>query len=279
MRDVYNGAVSSERHQPDLDRLSTLAALVLLVYALVRVLSLPTVSVDLTGLGVIIPLAINTRLVMLLLAAALSIIAADWLTQDHPRSEPGSKRFEAWILPGLAALAIGGLVTSLPQGATLWLGLLLAAAALMTVLVAEYLVMDPEDPRYRWAARGLEALAYLLLAEMFFTLRAANVRAVFLIPSTLVATSAVSWRLLRLWQPNFRSLLSASLIGWVLTQTAWALHYWPLQPAQESLLLVVLFYSTNGLLGWQVRGELDVNRVAEYTAVALISGGLIVFLI
>lgn len=274
----YNWRVKVTRHQPDLDRLSTLTALVLLVYGLVRVLRLPTLTIEVAGLALLIPITINTRNVMLLLAAALTVIGADWLAMSHPLAERRGRQYEAWIVPGLAALAIGGFVTRLPEGPALWAGLILAASSLIAVLVAEYLVIDAQDPRYRLAARGLEALAYFLLFQGFFTLRASGVRAVFLVPASLLATAAVSWRLLRLWLPQTRSLLYAVVVGWATGQIAWGLHYWPLPPAQEALLLVILFYLLNGLLGQHLRGSLSPGRLAEYAVVGLLGGAAIVLL-
>ncbi len=278
MTQKYNDPVNATRHQPDLDRLSTLTALVLLVYGLIRVLRLPTFTVEVAGLGLIIPITINTRNVMLLLSAALTVIGADWLATSHPMAGRRGRQYEAWIVPGLAALAIGGLVTRLPQGPALWTGLLVAAGSLIAVLVAEYLVIDPDDPRYLLAARGLEALAYFLLFQGFFTLQASGTRAVFLVPAALLAATAVSWRLLRLWLPETRSLLYAAVAGGAIAQFAWGLHYWPIPPAQEALLLVVLFYLVNGLLGLHLRGDLSRGRMTEYAIVGLIGGGAIVLL-
>lgn len=270
--------MNGSQHQPDIDRLSTLAALVLLVYGLVRILSLPTLAIDFAVLGVVIPLTVNTRLIMLILAASLSVIAADWLVASHPLAEEEGRRYEAWILPGLAALAIGGLVTRLPEGPLLWLGLILAAAALIAVLIAEYLVTDRQDPRYPFAARGLEALAYLLILEGLFTLRASNVRAVFLVPASLTGTAAVSWRLLRLWLPERRSLFYAVIVGWFTSQLAWGLHYWPLLPAQEALLLLLLFYVVHGLIGWHLRAAASRARVMEYALVGGLGTALVILL-
>lgn len=274
----YNDPVRAKRHQPDLDRLSTLTALVLLVYGLVRVLRLPTFTVEVAGLALIIPITINTRNVLLLLSAALTVIGADWLAMSHPLAERRGRQYEAWIVPGLAALVIGAFVTRLPEGPALWVGLIVAASSLIAVLVAEYLVIDPDDARYELAARGLEALAYFLLFQGFFTLRASGVRAVFLVPASLLATTAVSWRLLRLWLPQARSLLYGIVAGWATGQIAWGLHYWPIPPAQEALLLVVVFYLLNGLLGLHLRGGLSRGRMAEYALVGLIGGVAIVLL-
>jgi len=64
--------------QPDRDRLSTLTALVILSYALIRIVVLPIFSAELTFAGLIFEFKVDTRLIMLTLAAALTVAGADW---------------------------------------------------------------------------------------------------------------------------------------------------------------------------------------------------------
>ena len=108
--------VTDDLPQPQLDHLSSLAALVLLAYGLVRIINLPTLSTDISLFGLVIPLTINTRLIMLSLAAALAVVGADWLVRSHPGAAFDGPPMRHWIIPGLAALGVGGLLTRLPSG-------------------------------------------------------------------------------------------------------------------------------------------------------------------
>jgi hypothetical protein len=133
--------------RPDRERLSALGALVLLAITLVRVVVLPTLPFEFSAAGLLIRVELNRAVVLIGLAAAVTVTGADWLAQSHPRPPRGRARFEHVIIPGLATLATGGLLANIEPGPTLWAGLLLAASLLIAVLVAEFIVIDLEDPR------------------------------------------------------------------------------------------------------------------------------------
>ncbi len=273
----YNRAVATERPQPDLDRLSTLAALLLLTYGLVRIIELPTLGLDLTLLGLVIPLTLNTRTVMLALAAALTVVGADWLAEAHPQAPQGRKAIEHWILPGLASFGSGVLLTRVPEGSALWIGLVVTAVALMAVFVAEFIAIDPDDPRRRTALVGLEALAYLLLLQITFSIRLLNLRGVFALPILFGGGAAIAWRLLRLRQPTRRVLLHGASIGWGLAQIGWALHYWPLPPLQGALILTLAFYIGLGLAATILEAATLRHRALEYSLIGLL--GMVAILV
>lgn len=251
--------VTDDLPQPHLDHLSSLAALVLLAYGLVRIINLPTLSTDIVVVGLVIPLTINTRLIMLSLAAALSVVGADWLVRSHPGSDFEGPPVRHWIIPGLAALGVGGLLTRLPQGAVLWAGLAAGAGLLLAVFIGEFVVVEPSDRRYGAASFGLRSLAYVLLLGSFFVLRATEVRAVYAIPLVLVAGAAVSWRLLAFDHPTLTPWPYPLAAGWIGAQTAIGLHYWPISPVRDALLLVLTLYVTNGLIGLLLDGG-DLRR-------------------
>jgi hypothetical protein len=272
----YNPSVSNQHPNPDIDRLSTLAALVLLSYGMVRVIDLPTISFELSALGVVIPVMLNTRSAMLALAAALAVVGADWLAASHPHVSSGRPDVARWVLPGLAALGIGSLLTRLPEGGPLWIGLGLAAALLMTVFVAEFTTIDPDDPRRNVAAMGLEALSYLLLLEFAFSVRLLNWRAVFAVPALIVASGALAWRLLRLRLPEARSWLFALMVGWGIGQLAWALHYLPIPPLRGALLILLAFYLVMAFVVAVLQEQGLARRLLEYGLISAL--GLIAIL-
>jgi hypothetical protein len=258
--------------------LSTLAALIMLAFGLARIIVLPSIQMELAILNILIPLSINTRSVMLVLAAMLSVTGADWLAQSHPRAPSGRRAVERWILPGLTALGIGSVLTRLSGGWQLWLGLMITTLFLLSVFLAEFLTIDPDDPRRVPAAYGLEILAYVLVFGTAFGFHIIELRVVFLLPAALLASSAVAWRLFRLRQPETRSLLHAALIGWAFTQLAVALHYWPLPPVRGSLFLVLVFYLGVTAEGYILRNQLASSRLIELGAIAGIGITAILFL-
>jgi hypothetical protein len=256
--------VPSDLPRPNPDRLSALTALVLLAFGLTRVTVLPTLPLQATLLGLVVRVEINTRLIMLLLAAGLAVAGADWLLRSHPAATSLRFPVEHWIIPGLAAFSVGSIVTRLPLGHALWLGLVLGAALLVAVLIAEFHVVDPQDPRHDAAAIGLRVLSYLFLVGAIFALTSGEMRAIFKVPLLFLATLAMSWRLLRLRKPRDEAWVLALVIGLSVAQLGWVLHYWPLPAVREALLLVLVVYLAEGLLLAAQQDRLPPKRVLEF---------------
>lgn len=256
--------------QPDRDRLSALTALVILVYALLRIVDLPELSMETTVFGLLLRINFNTPLVMLTLSAALTAAGADWIVRGHPLADDSARTAEHWIIPGLASLGIGAILSQLPTGPTLWIGLPFAAFLLMIVLIAEFIVFNPQDPRYEFARVGLRTLTYLLLVGALFAIHAVNPRAFYLVPLVFLASVAVSWRLQRLEAiaPR-RSLVYALMTGALGAQAAWAFHYWPISPLKASLILALWVYLSHG---WARSLEKDQSGVGTLIELGLVAG-------
>jgi hypothetical protein len=181
----------------------------------------------------------------------------------------------AWAL---ASLGIGTILSQLPTGPTLWLGLPLAALLLIAVLVGEFIVFDPGDPRYDFARVGLRTLSYLLLVGALFAIHAFNLRAFYLVPLTFLASLAVSWRLQRLEAINpKRSFLYALTTGMLAAQVAWAFHYWPLSPMKASLILALWVYLAHGWARSLEQHQASVGTMIELGLVAGVGLTAIIF--
>jgi hypothetical protein len=258
----------TELPRPDRERLSALGALVLLAIALVRVVILPTLPFEIAVAGLLIRVEVNRAVVLVGLAAAVTVAGADWLTRSHPRGPHGWSRLEHVIIPGLATLATGAILTRIEPGPALWIGLALAAGLLMAVLVAEFIVIDPEDPRRMTALIGLTVLAQILLTGVYFAFFSLGVRAFFSIPLSFVATAAVAWRLLRLRMPESRPAWYAVAIGAGVAELMWGMYYLPLAAFQPALVLGLIAYLAIQTTVSLVRQRLTRARALEYAAVA-----------
>jgi hypothetical protein len=263
--------VERELPKPDRAQLSVMAALVLLSYALTRLVVLPSVTADLVLFGLLVSFELNTNSVMLTLAAVLTTAGAAWLLRSHPNATTQRSTAEHWVIPGLAALGVGAILSRVPLGLGLGIGLALAACLLIAVLVAEFVVFDPTDPRYDAAALGLRTLAYLLLIGAIFAVRATGARAAFGIPIVMVCSSAVAWRLLRLGVPQVRVWRYALLIGILTAQVAWGLHYWPTSPLQQSLILGLIAYLGEGFILAHLKDGITAARALEFAILAVLS--------
>jgi hypothetical protein len=263
--------VDSELPFPDRDRISSLTALVLVTYTLIRIVTLPSIETEFNVLGLLIRLEFNTNSIMLSLAAALAAAGSDWLLRAHPKIEVSKPLPEHWVVPGLAAVGAGAILTRVPQGVVLWIGLLLTAVVLIAVLFAEFIVLDREDPRYDRAALALTSLAYLLLVGALFAIEAMALRAIYSIPLIMLASAAVSWRLQRLAGMGSGATAYTVAISGLTAQIAWGLHYWPIQPLRCALLLGLIVYLGNGIAMAHPTGELDRTRLLELSGVALLA--------
>lgn len=263
--------MNQELPQPGRQHLSTLTALLLLTFFLVRFVELPTLQIHFALLGLLFEFELNTSFFLLTLAALLAATGSDWLIHTHPEVPARKITPEAWVIPGLAALGTGAILIQLPSGPALGVGLILTALLLIGVLVAEFIVQDPDDPRHDRTALGLTAMAYLLLVGSLFAMRAADLRAVIATPLTFGACFIVAWRQYRLAALLQGAIGHAALFSLLTSQIAWALHYWPMNPLQESLILSLLIYLGCNIGIANLRDELDRSRAIELLSIGVVA--------
>jgi hypothetical protein len=257
--------------RPESTRLSTLTALILLTYGLIRMMVLPSVTTDLSLLGLLIRFEFKTQTLMLAIAAGLAAAGSDWLIEGHPKTRPRQNRSEHWVIPALAALAIGTIVLRVQPGVAQWLGFVLGALFLVSILWAEFIAHDPSDPRYDLISVGLKGLALLLLSGTFFIVEAIPLRAIFTLPTVLLLGSIVSWRLMRLSHPKKRVWSWAVLTGVLTAQVAIGLHYWPISPLKSALILSLCAYLSHQIMEAQLRNGIDQRITIEYFMVGAIA--------
>jgi Protein of unknown function (DUF5656) len=260
-------------HVPDRDRLSVLTAIILLAFALARTVELPTQAMRTMLFGSSIGLDLNGPFVLLVLVAVLISAGADSLMRSHPALREASlgRRMMHWILPGGAALGLGLLLNRLPPGVGWWAGLAFTAVFLVLVLVAEYIVVAPDDASFYWAALGLTVLAYGVALAFFGLLRASGGRAAITATAAALVSALVALRLLLLAGATGReSLPYAGAIGLCLGECTWAMGYWPAGPLGTGLMLLVVFYTCTGLAQQHLVGALSRRMLLEFGVVAVV---------
>ncbi len=251
-----------------------LTAVILLAYALTRVLELPTRAVGTTLFGSALGFELTGRVLMLLLAAALISAGSEGLIRSHPAlaGRPAARTATHWIIPGAAALALGSLLNQAPDGPVWWLGLGLSAAVLLAVLVAEFVVVDPSDPAFDLASLALTALAYALALVLFALLRGSGARAIISATAGGLVASALAFRLFVLrTAPGARAALYAAFTGLVTAEVIWAINYWRIAPSSAGLLAMIPFYLVVGLSQQQLAGRLNRRVWLEYALVGAVS--------
>jgi hypothetical protein len=259
--------MTEHRYLPDPSRVSILTAIILLAFALAHFLHLPedNLTIPLFGLALTIPLSLN--LVIALFTAALTAAGMDWLLRTHPSLEKGETR-EHWLLPTLMALALGITLTTLPENVW-WLGFGLGMALLVTVFLAEYVVVDHTDLRYPLATAVLTALAFAIFLILAVSLKASGGRLFLIAPALFLGSFLTALRTLHLRLNERWELTWAIGIGLVGMQLGAALHYWPLTPVRYGLALLAPVYALT-VLAVSLADGVSFRRAAVEPGVMLV---------
>jgi len=235
------------RHLPEADRLSILAAIILLAYALVSFVQLPAREISLQLPGVYLAMELNVHTITALLVAALTASGADWLLRTHPNIRE-HRSFEHLFLPALTAWTIGVPLSQISGAPQWWLGFFGGGALLMLVLVAEYITVDPDDERQPIAAAGLTTVAFVLYLILAIALRFSGVRLFLILPPLVLAVWLVSLRTLHLRLHGRWVFLQAGVVAIICGQIAAALHYLPISPVTYGILLIAPAYALTSLI-------------------------------
>jgi hypothetical protein len=256
------------RHLPSTDRLSVLTATILLTYVLAICVDFPARQLNWQVLGISISLEVSVETVLALLVAGLTAAGMEWLIKDHP--EIGEKSsIQHWILPALTAWVISIPLFQLPIGPLWWIGFFFGGALLILVMIAEYIVVNPEDVRQPPAAVFLTAISFALYLVLAVALRYAGARLFFLLTALTLAISLVSLRTLHLRLEGYWAFIESGVIALVIAQLVAALHFWPLSPVTFGLLILGPAYALTNFIGNLTVGE-DLRRAIIEPVVVLL---------
>lgn len=240
--------IESHRRLPDGERLSLLSATILLAYALGRFIQLPSIRLGVQLPGFYLGVEVEVQTLVALVVTGLTAAGTAWLLQDHPalrrRGLP-----EHILLPSLTAWVISLPLFQTPLSLQWWIGFALGGLGIILVLMAEYLVIDPQEAQRGPAAAGLTVLSFVLFLILAAALRYSGLRLYLLVPVLGIAGGLVCLRALRLRRPDRWPVLEASLAAFSAVQLAAALHYWPLTPVSFGLALLGPAYALTSLFG------------------------------
>src|SRR5512138_554887 len=123
-----------ERRLPNADRLSVVAATILLAYAIARFIELPEIELSTQLPGFYLEARLNVQILTAFLVAGLTAAGANWLLRDHPALRR-RRTVEHWLLPALTAWTIGLPLFQLPLSPSWWVGFALGGLMLILELV------------------------------------------------------------------------------------------------------------------------------------------------
>ena len=230
------------QHLPEINRLSVLTAVILLTYALARYIDLPSRELSLQLPGIYLSVSINIRTAVTLLSALITASGADWLFRSHPEIGK-TPTYEHWLLPALTAWVIGIPLFQIPIGLTWWFGFFIAGVMLVSILIAEYITIDPDDIRHSVAASGLTALSFGLFLMLVISLRFAGYRLFLVLPAVTISAWLVCLRAHFLRSHRSSAIVYASLVAIITAQITAALHYLPISATSYGLLLLAPTYT------------------------------------
>jgi hypothetical protein len=264
--------VADSRNLPDADRLSVLAAAILLAYALTRFVDIPLSELGVQLPGVYLAVEINIRTVVTLLVASLTAIGAQWLLKDHP-SLGNKPTFQHWLVPALTAWVISVPLYQLPFGLVWLASFAIGGVLLMLVLVAEYITVDPDDVRHALATAGLTSVSFALYLILAITLRSAGVRLFLILPALTIAGGLVSLRTLHLRLRGEWAIVPSIVLALIIAQLTAALHYWPVSPIAFGLAILGPAYALSSLIASLLEGEPLRQAITEPSLVLIVVWG------
>jgi hypothetical protein len=265
-------AVTTRQSLPDTDRLSTVAAMIVLAYTMERFITLPVWEISRQLPGLYIELTFNVNIIISLLTAVMTSAGANWLMRSHPACI-GKIALHHTILPALTALVIGLMLGRIPVGIGWWSGLIGGAIITVLVIIAEFIAVDLDDQRLPIASAALSAISFALFIVLAGVFREAGVRLLFITPVLVVAAWLVSLRVTNLRLHGEWALYESAIIAFVVGQIAAAFNYWPLTPVTFSLLLLGPSYALISLFCNLIEGKPVRQLISEPIASILISWG------
>lgn len=235
---------------PDINRLSIVAAVIMLAFALTQLVSFPTQVYSFSVFGIVLDFSLNIQTIMILLTAFLAAAGMDWLILSHPAHERYQSRWDYvrhWILPILTTFAIGVTLNAFAGGIQ-WLVMFgLGNILLMAVLISEYNVINTEDERHPIATIGLTGLSFALYLLLAIAVNSANLRLYILLPILAFGAMMVIARTLYLRLGKWHTLW-ALVLSLIVSQIAIGFHYLPLSPTQFGVLLMGCAYALTSMI-------------------------------
>jgi hypothetical protein len=240
--------VQRSAYLPDAERLSILSATILLAYALSQFVDLPGRQIAVQLPGIYLEAQVDVQ-----------------------------PLFEHWILPALTALVIAIPLAQVPLSTVWWLGFALGGAALILVLIAEYIAIDPDDMRMPLASAGLIAISFALFLALAVALRFSGARLFLILPGLSLAAGLVSLRALHLRLHGQWAPLQAGMVAFIVAQLVAVLHYWPLSPVPYGLVLLGPAYALTSLFARLEEGETPRQAILEPIVILLLVWGVAIW--
>lgn len=218
-------------------------ATILLAYSLTPFINIPNRELNLQLPGFLFLLRVDYTGLVSILSAGLAATGMSWMLPARSKELHGGKDFQHLLLPALTAWAIGVPLGELEVNLQWWAVFIFGGFLLTSVFIAEFIVVDTEDPRAGLAVIGLSAVGYAVFLILCVAFRGAGLRLYLTLPVYFLAAGLISWRVLSLRLSGKNSWYWSIAPAIITLQVAIGLHYLPVSPIQFGLLLTGLCYA------------------------------------
>lgn len=238
--------MSSRETIPDLERLSIIAAAIMLAFALTQLASFPAPEISFLVIGVQISFSIDFNTIITILTAILAAAGMDWLIDSHPLKASYHTHWyhvRHWIVPVLTTLVIGVALNTFAGEMIWWMIYAFGSLLLTAVFIAEFNVIAVEqDLNHPLATIGLTGLSFALYLLLAITVYTIDLRLVFRLPILGVGALMVVSRTLYLRTGKWQLMWSV-ITSVIISQIVIAFQYLPLNATQFGVILVGAAYA------------------------------------
>ena len=226
---------------PDSNRLSIVFSSILLAYVLTKFINDPSRVILLNIIGILIPIQINYRTLATIAITVMAASGTDWILRDTSRKYK-IHALPHLILPTLTSWILSILLINLSLSPLWWLVFSFGGILFYLVILAEFIVSAPNDPRKDFAGAGLNALSMVVFFILAISLRSTKTRLIMLLPAEALAACLVSVRIFHLQLGRKSKFSHAVITALIVIQISAPLHYFPLNPIGFGLLLLGPLY-------------------------------------
>ena len=227
---------------PRRERLSVVVATVMLAFAISQAIDLPTNPTPIVIGGIVVPFRFDLDFIVTLAVAGMTATGTDWIIRDHP-AVSNRTTIPHLLLPTLSAWVLSVSLNNLADVPFKWLVLIVGGLFLLIVILAEYFVLNPEDYRAPIGTAILTAIAYAMVLALSVVLESTDQRLIVSVSAVMIGTAVLSMRILQLQTGQSWPWLESMACILFVTQIAAALHYLPLTPLANGVIVLGALFS------------------------------------
>lgn len=254
---------------PYLERVATIASLILLGLLLLTLVPLPSQQITFTIFGSELSLRLTGPALIAILCGATACAGGESLLREQPEPHFGSLAYRAsfWALPVATTLLGATLVQRLPTSTHR-----VALSALIALLVAVTMVLQLHAAHEGLSERRgsrlvLNLLAYAMGFSLFGLLYGARLRSLLSATGILLLSGALALEFFRHPSRSMRAWLCAGIVGIIMGELTWALNYSPAGGFMGAAVLLLVYYVLTGLMQHHLWDRLTRRLTIEFVTV------------